>query len=207
MYIHPAFGIGTERAVALLRERGFGLFIVEAPDGPAAVHVPFLLNQCGKEPFRLEFHVARANPIHERIGTGCRALFVCQGPDAYISPDWYTVPDQVPTWTYWAVHLTGTANVMPQSEHLAHVERLSAEFERRLAPKPPWTSAKMSPRKREAMLRAIVAVRLEVEGIEAQVKVSQQKGETERRGAIEGLTERGDAASIAIAELIRGTLA
>jgi transcriptional regulator len=61
---------------------------------------------------RVELHVARANPIHELTAPAGRpALLTCTGPDAYISPNWYGVPNQVPTWTYTAVHLTGTAHI------------------------------------------------------------------------------------------------
>ena len=34
-------------------------------------------------------------------------LLRVNGADAYVSPDWYVSPDQVPTWLYQAVHLTG----------------------------------------------------------------------------------------------------
>ncbi len=206
MYIHPAFKIETPQAVDLLKDRGFGLLVVPAPDAPFGVHVPFLLEERADAKLYAEFHVARVNPAHKHIGEGCKALLVCQGPDAYISPDWYTVADQVPTWAYTAVHLKGRARVLPQSGTLGHVDRLSAVFEERLLPKQPWTSAKMNPRKLSAMTTAIVVIGLEVESVEAQVKVSQHKGQTERRGAVEGLTGRGDAGSLAIADLIRRTL-
>ena len=206
MYVHPAFKIETAQAIELLRQRGFGLFVVAAPDAPFGVHVPFLLEERADGALYAEFHVARVNPVHEHIGQGCAALLACQGPDAYISPDWYNVPDQVPTWTYTAMHLKGRGRLVSRSETLSHVDRLSAANERLLAPKPPWTSDKMNVRKRDAMINAIVVIGLEVDTIEAQVKVGQHKGETERRGAIEGLESRGDPGSLAIANLIRQTL-
>ena len=56
------------------------------------------------------------------------------GPDSYISPDWYEVPDQVPTWNYVAVHLTGTLELRPQEELLDLLDRQSALFEARVRP-------------------------------------------------------------------------
>ena len=206
MYVHPAFKIDTAQAVEILRERGFGLFVVAAPEAPFGVLVPFLLEERADGGLYAEFHVARVNPVHEHVGEGCAALLACQGPDAYVSPDWYHSPDQVPTWTYSAVHLKGRARLVSRSETLAHVDRLSAVYERKLAPKPPWKSGKMNPRKRDAMTAAIVVIGLEVDSVEAQVKVGQHRGESERRGAIEGLENRGDPGSVAIAELIRRTL-
>lgn len=205
MFIPPAFEIDDNQALDLLRDRAFGLFVLAAPDAPFGVHVPFLVEQTAQDRISVEFHVARANPVHTFIGAGARALLACQGPDAYISPDWYNVANQVPTWTYVSVHLNGTARVLPQADTLDHVDRLSAFFERRLAPKEPWTSAKMDDRKRDAMTRAIVAIAMDVESIEAQWKLIQHKGETEHLGAIEGLRGRADPGSVAIADMMEQT--
>lgn len=206
MYVHPAFRIGFREALPILQERAFGQLVVPTPEAPVAVHVPFLVEATGPERLRLELHVARANPIHTHVGEGCRCLVICQTDDAYISPDWYGIENQVPTWTYVAVHLTGTVTIMADDRKLDHVDRLSARFESRLAPKPPWTSEKMDPQKRRAMLAAIVGISVEVDVVEAQRKLLQHKTEAARRGAIKGLNGRGDARSLGIAALIEETL-
>lgn len=202
MYIHPAFEIGTSEALDLLRERAFGLFVLATADAPFGVHVPFLVDRTLDDRLHVEFHVARVNPVHSHIGEGTKALLACQGPDAYISPDWYNVENQVPTWNYVSVHLKGPVRVLPQADNLGHVDRLSAFFEQRLAPKPPWNSAKMDDKRRDAMTRAIVTIAMDVETVEAQRKLIQHKGETEHRGAVEGLRGRADHSSVAIADLI-----
>ena len=67
-------------------------------------------------------------------------LLAVNGADAYVSPDWYASPDQVPTWLYQAVHLTGTgADHCRTTNSRQHLDALSAKFESWLAPKPPWT--------------------------------------------------------------------
>ena len=205
MYVHPAFKVDSAEALAMLRERAFGLLVVTTPDGPIGVHLPFLVDQRADGGLRVALHVARANALHTHIGQGTKALLVCAGPDAYISPDWYGVPNQVPTWTYTSVHLAGTARLMPESDMLAHVDRLSAYFEEQLLPKKPWTSAKMDETRRAAMLKAIVGIEIEVETIEAQKKLIQHKGQTEHAGAIDGLRQRGDAGSASIADLMEQT--
>lgn len=202
MYCHPAFRIDAEEALPILRERAFGLFVVPTREAPFGVHVPFLADLGADGRLRIEFHVARVNPIHAHVADGAPALLACQGPDAYISPDWYGVDDQVPTWTYVAVHVKGTARLMARDETLDHVDRLSAWFEQRLFPKPPWTSAKMTARKRAAMLSAIVPIRLEADSVDAQKKLIQHKGQTEHEGAIAGLRSGGDADAHAIAGLM-----
>jgi len=70
MYVHPAFGIGAAAAVAILRERAFGLLVVPAADAPFGVHVPFLVDEMPDGGLRVTLHVARANPIHGHVGSG-----------------------------------------------------------------------------------------------------------------------------------------
>jgi transcriptional regulator len=101
----------------------------------------------------------------------------------------------VPTWAYRAVHVSGTAKVLPDTEIRGVVDRLSAHFEARLAPKKPWTSEKMVPEKLAAMTRAIVGIGIRVETIEGSDKLNQHKGEMSLRGAAAGLAERPGAGS------------
>ena len=202
MYVPPAFRAVRADAIAFLKERAFGLLVIGDGAAPTGVHVPFLTIEGNDGTVSLELHVARANPIHALIGAGCPALLVCHGPDAYISPDWYGIDDQVPTWAYRAVHVRGEARVLPDDQTLGVVDRLSAHFEVRLAPKKPWTSDKMPEAKLAAMTKAIVAIRVDVESIEGADKLNQHKGETALRGAASGLSERPDAGSREIGVLM-----
>ncbi len=207
MYVHSAFKIDAGEALQVLRNRAFGLFVVPTAAAPFGAHVPFLVDETPKGGLRAELHVARANPLHRQVGAGCPALLACQGPDAYVSPDWYGIDDQVPTWTYVAVHLTGTARLMPEDDRLAHVDRLAAMAEERLRPKPPWKSGKMAEHKRRAMLKAIEVIVLEVDTVEAQAKLVQHKTKPAQQGVIAGLRGRGDAGSFAIAAQMEETTA
>jgi len=211
MYVHPAFRTDTDDALAMLGARGFALLVVADAQGlPHAVHIPFLAEPHDGGGLRIELHVARANPIHALLGEAGRpALLAVQGPDAYLSPDWYGVPNQVPTWTYTAVHLSGVARALPPEAIPGHLERLSQAFEGRLAPKAPWRMEKVEPHRLHAMMRAIVGIEILVpaEGIQAQRKLIQHKGETEHRGAIAGLAARPDPGAQAIATLMGDSLA
>ncbi len=211
MYVHPAFRTDTADALAMLGARGFGLLVIADADGlPQAVHIPFLAAPWNGDGLRIELHVARSNPIHALIADAERpALLAVQGPDAYLSPDWYGVPNQVPTWTYTAVHLSGRARTFAAEALPGHLERLSEAFEGRLTPKAPWRMEKVEPQRLSAMMRAIVGIELLVPaaGIAAQRKLIQHKGTTEHEGAIAGLAGRPDPGAQAVAALMAGTLA
>ena len=200
MYVHPAFKADHSAAEALLEARGFGTLVAHDGARPLAVHAPFVFTSSGGRA-TIELHVARANPIHEAVARNPQVLVTCIGADAYISPDWYGSANQVPTWNYVAVHAAGRACLMAPDSLLAHVDRLSARFEERL-PKEPWTSDKMDPHRRAAMLNAIVGILVEVETLEGQWKLGQHKSRTDHDGAVAGLQALGDAGAAALAELM-----
>ncbi len=205
MYVNSAFKTPDEEAWTYVAERGFGCVVAIENGRPVASHVPLLVTGEGTSR-QLEFHLARANPLHEIIGRNPEVLVTVSGPDAYISPDWYTSADQVPTWNYIAAHISGTAKAMPPAHALDHVERMSQSFEERLRPKKPWSTSKMTPQKREMMLRAIVPIAIAVRSIECSFKLGQNKPLPDRIEAARMLDWRGGAGEKGIATAMRAAL-
>lgn len=201
MHPNPAFRkTAAEANLAFARSRGFGTLTVNGPDGPLAAHVPFLI---AEDAATAELHLARSNPI-ARSALPTPALLVVGGPDAYISPDWYGLPDQVPTWNYVAVHLRGELAPLPPEALRAQVDALSARFEAGLAPKPVWTSAKMAEEAMARMMRMIVPFRLRLSGIDGTWKLNQNKPVDARLAAADALERQsGIAAATALARLMR----
>lgn len=201
MHPNPAFRKATpERNLAFASARGFGALCVNAPDGPLVSHVPFLLDAEGAA--AVELHLVRSNPIMRQLTTPQPAVIVVSGPDGYVSPDWYGTPDQVPTWNYVAVHLRGVLEVLPTEELEPMLDRLSEAFERRLAPKRPWTSAKMTPGLMERMMRAIAPCRLRLTETPGTWKLNQNKPEPVRLAAADAM-EAADPAAAPLAALMR----
>ena len=110
-----------------------------------------------------------------------------------MSPDWYVSPDQVPTWLYQAVHLTGPVRTMSEDELAVQIETLSAKFEDRLLPKKPWTSSKMTAGRLEALKKAIVGLEMTVEEVEGSFKLNQHKSETDYAAVAGSLAAQADA--------------
>ncbi len=181
MHQNPAFRqTKAARTLEFVRDRGFGVLSVNGPDAPLMAHIPFLLNDDASE---LELHVMRSNPIWRAVSGPMPAVLAVTGPDGYISPDWYGVADQVPTWNYVAAHLHGTLRRVDQDDLQGVLDRLSAAFEARLAPKTPWTSAKMSPGVMDRMMRMIVPMRMQIRDIRSTWKLGQNKPEDVRLAA------------------------
>jgi transcriptional regulator len=168
-----------EAMLALVRAVGFCTIFV---DGPFVVHVPVAI----AAPDRIRFHIAKGNRAAAAL-EGARALLSCLGPDAYISPDWYGTADQVPTWNYRTVEAEGPLRKLDEQELARLLDELSADHEARLAPKPPWTRAKMTPGRFEAMLKAITGFELAIEALRGTDKLGQHKTPAERAGAADRL--------------------
>ena len=132
------------------------------------------------------------------LGAGAEVRLIVEGPEGYISPDWYGAEDQVPTWNYAAVHVLGRAALTSEEGFRDLLDRLSAHFEARLLPKKPWTSNKMSDGVMERMMRGIVPCRLDIREVQSTWKLGQNKPESARLGAADGLEGQGHAALAAL---------
>jgi transcriptional regulator len=186
----------TDRNLDFARARGFGALCVNGVDGPVLAHVPFLLSPDGRF---ADLHLARSNAVIA-AGLPAKAVLAVSGPDGYVSPDWYGVEDQVPTWNYIAVHLRGTLTELPPEALEGHVNALSDAFEALLAPKPIWKSTKMTEGVMARMMRMIRPFRLEIATVDGTWKLNQNKTEAARDGVIRALMAKGDtSAALALA--------
>ncbi|MDW4498236.1 FMN-binding negative transcriptional regulator [Sulfitobacter sp. D35] len=200
MHPNPVFHTESDTAnLAYARARGFGTLTVCGGDGPLLSHVPFVLDETG---VTAALHLLRSNPIARALrGTDLPCKIAVTGPHSYVSPDWYGIDDQVPTWNYVAVHLTGTLSLRPQEELRALLDRQSAQFEERLAPKTPWTADKMTGDTLERMMRSIVPCRVTVTGVDGTWKLNQNKPDEVRLRAADAVEAHGigtDLAALAI---------
>jgi len=129
----------------------------------------------------------RSNPILKVLDKPQQSLMIVSGSDAYISPDWYGVDDQVPTWNYVAVHLRGTLKRLPTDHLRPHLQALTAAFEHRLAPKPAWKIDKVTPEALAKLERMIVPVEFTIKSVSGTWKLAQNKPKNARLSAADGL--------------------
>ena len=148
----------------------------------------------------LSGHFARGNDHWQDLESADELLVIFQGPHTYVTPSWYESEQMVPTWNYVAVHVKGKANLVADSELLDLVTRLSNKHERQF--EKPWSVDKVSDKKLNAMLRAIVGFRIDIEQVSAKAKLSQNRSEGDRIAVIKGLQSTKDPAAIHVAELM-----
>lgn len=191
MYLPTHF---EERRPALLhglvQREPLGLLITHGPGGLQANPVPFLLDTGAGPHGTLRAHVARANPVWREAG-GSEVLVVFQGPQAYVSPNWYPSKAEhakvVPTWNYVTVQARGTLRTIEDPAWLrSFLSRLTTTHE---APQPrPWTLDDAPADYLEKMFGAIVGLEIELAApLVGKWKVSQNRSAVDRAGTAAGL--------------------
>jgi transcriptional regulator len=196
--MHPNTSFRTDdRALmeSLIEEIGFAMIFAATPDGPRVAHTPVVWTGDGA----VHFHLARGNALTKHLD-GMTVLVVINGPDGYVSPRWYSDPEQVPTWNYVALELEGRVRRMNQEGLVGLLETLSAREEARVIEGRPWTMDKVPEAKLRPMLSGIVGFEMEVQAWRPTLKLSQNKPAEERARVIEGLETQG---SRALATLMR----
>ena len=201
MYLPRHFQVQElPRLHALIRANALATMVCVIDGALEANHVPVLLDDDGDNG-RLRFHLARANRAAQALDGTRDALFVFQGEEAYVSPDWYRSPNMVPTWNYAAVHAHGVPRPLDDAGLHEVLVALSDDQEARLA-KRPWTVDGMDGDLYARMRRAIVGFAMPVASLEGKWKMSQNRSPADRQGvrdALAALGPEGAAAAQAMA--------
>ena len=195
MYTPPMFKPDRAASLAFAQARGFGLVCAWDGARPIASSLPFYLTFADDGTPRAAFHVARHNPLGKLASGTTSWLLAVSGADAYVSPDWYVSPDQVPTWLYQVVHLTGAVRTLSDDELAEQIDTLSAKFEDWLLPKKPWTSSKMTVARLDTLKKAIVGLVMTVEDVEGSFKLNQHKSDADHAAIASALVGRPDEAA------------
>lgn len=204
MYLPPHFQEDRPEVLrALIAEFPLAALVTLGPDGLAANHVPLLYDPEPGPLGTLRGHLARGNPQWRSFQEDVEALAIFQGPQAYVSPNWYPTKQEtgrvVPTWNYAVVHAYGRLSVYSDPDRLrAFLDDLTAQHE---AGQPkPWTPADAPAEYIQGLLQGIVGIDIAITRLEGKWKVSQNQPEANRTGAAAGLEAIGESA---MASLIR----
>jgi transcriptional regulator len=199
--LRPQFRIEEERALTFAAARGFGVIVATDERGPRGSHVPFVIQQ-RHDSVTVQIHLTAKNPLVELADGVRRFMLIVAGDDTYVSNDWYASRDNVSTWLYEAVHLSGIAHLRDGAVNRGHGDALLAVSEARL-PKLPWELAQMEPTKRETMLASIRVIDLVVDQIEGQSKLNQHKSDEDHVAVANRLARAEETASRRLARKMR----
>ena len=139
-------------------------------------------------------------------------LVIFQGPQAYISPNWYASKPSsggkvVPTWNYAVVHVQGKLRALPPEQSaalLAILQQLTDQHEANQAH--PWQVSDAPADYLEKLARAIVGIEISISQISGKWKVSQNKSGDDMTSVVAGLTASAagsDNQALAMAALVQ----
>lgn len=188
----------------LIADHPLATIVRMGEEGLVADHVPLLHVPCADGHGHLMGHVARANPLWQAKPEE-ELLLVFQGPQTYISPNWYATKAEggkvVPTWNYAVVHVHATLTPVHEPGPLLGIlEQLTRQHE---ATQPhPWQVGDAPADFTHKLLAHIVGVRLDIRRMQGKWKVSQNQPQSNRAQVAAALRASTNSVSQAMAALI-----
>jgi len=175
---------------ALVKSHPLCTLVTWTDEGLMADPIPLFLREEAGARGTLVGHVARANPLWRATRFDTPVLAIFQGPQHYISPNWYPGKLEhgkaVPTWNYVTVQARGLLRVHDDPAWVrAQVAQLTDQQERN-SPKP-WAVDDAPPDYIDSMLKAIVGISIEVTQWAGKWKVSQNQTPANRAGVVAAL--------------------
>ncbi|WP_310554464.1 FMN-binding negative transcriptional regulator [Flavobacterium sp.] len=179
-----------------IAENGFAILVNQTNAKLWATHIPLILdeNEAGKA--ILVGHISKENPQGESFKTNTEVLAIFTGVHSYISSSWYD-HENVPTWNYVAVHVYGKVKTLNLEEATKSLKKLVDKYEA-TSEKP----LRIEDLSKQTMLQArgITAFEIEITGIEAVKKMSQNRDAKNHQNIISELEKTGCPNSILVAQ-------
>lgn len=181
----------------IVQGEGFGA-LTSVYEGEAVInHLPFVLD--GN---RLVSHMARANPHWKTFQQSPKCKVIFQGPHGYISPAWYAPKDDnVPTWNYAVVHVSGRARILDGDEAYEAMKLMVDTFETKY--KTGWRLPEPKHPSIDALMKAIVVFALDEIEFSGKFKLSQNKTGADHHSVVTALDRSGVGELQNLAELMR----
>jgi transcriptional regulator len=196
MYIPDLYKNENQEAItAFLKENSFGILINQTNGKLWATHIPLELSINSEGKTILEGHISKENPQWKGFAENDQILAVFSGPHSYISPSWYD-HENVPTWNYIAVHVYGKIKIIEGDAVIKSLKRLVDKYEQ-ISENP----VRIEDLSEKTMMqsRGIVAFEIEIEEIQAQQKMSQNRDDKNYQNIISELEKTNKNQSIAVA--------
>ncbi len=188
MYVPKSFrNPDREELLGFISKQSFATLISVANNVPYVTHLPVMLEKDAEGLEKLTGHISIANPHAGVIKNVTEALLVFQGPHTYISSSWYD-HDNVPTWNYIAVHVTGRLHIQTAQELYTSLQYMMDALESSVAH--PLSLQNLPAGMVEDHLKGIIGFSVSIDKIEAAYKLSQNRDNKNYNHIVEELEQR-----------------
>ncbi|BAT59421.1 protease synthase and sporulation protein PAI 2 [Variibacter gotjawalensis] len=205
LYRPPRTLTTDDAALRLMNDLGFAL--LASTDGGEMLfsHIPILVDVADGVVTHIRGHVARANAHWQALEREPKATMIFNGPDHYISAQWYTKEcPAAPSWSYAVVHAHGDVTILDRDGLDRVVDDLVHVNESKLPEQ--WPLEGYSRERRAALMPHIVGFSMRVTKLEPKFNIKRHYSDADKRGAIAGLRSTGQDNARAIAALMEETL-
>jgi transcriptional regulator len=173
MHIPAFFKIEDNLIIdSFIRQHSFASLISRGIHFPIVSHIPIELetNAAGEQV--LWGHLSKANPQWLDFAVHPQVLAVFMSPfHHYISSSWYG-HENVPTWNYISVQVSGTIHILPEEESEEALRRLMTKYEAGM--EKPMQYDQLSEQTKKQKL-GIVGFEIKINTKEAAFKLSQNR--------------------------------
>lgn len=185
-----------EKVLAFMRAYPFAIICGTNYNGPVATHVPLDIR---KEDDRmiLTGHIMRNTDHHKAFVENDSVLVIFNGPDTYISANWYNNPHVASTWNYMTVHAKGKIVFGDEEDTLKIIEELTNQYE---GTESEGAFKNLPTEYIQKLVKAIIGFTINISEVENVYKLSQNHEIENRRNIIAQLFQRGDEKSFLIAK-------
>jgi len=168
----PFDRVSNAELVDLIESYPLAWVVSDGPDGFAATPLPMMVDTDESGALvRLIGHFAKSNPQVAQLERSPRALFLFQGPHAYISPSWISDRTWGPTWNYAVIRIEADVRFLPDRADavLARLVRKVEQGRERA-----WSIPEMGERYRELRTR-IIAFEADIRAVRPRFKLGQDE--------------------------------
>lgn len=188
-----------EEVREFLKANSFGILINRTDGKFWGTHIPMELDTDENGHAILYSHISKANPQWKNFSPDEEVLAIFQGPHSYISSSWYE-KEEVPTWTYIAVHVYGKVQIIEGDELMASLKKLVDKYER--ASENPVAIENLS-EKTMRQVHGIVGFKLYITEIQAAYKLSQTRNDSDFHTIVNELDNSPDSLAKSMATAMK----
>lgn len=203
MFVRPCWELASvEEIFRLIESDPWALLVTNGDQGPYATNLPLLLDRGRGANGSLVGHIARAN-AHARALFLAKApsLAVFHGPASYVTPSWYPGRDMPGTYYYSAVQCTVRVHPQSRDELEAAVTRLSDTMEAGVPQG--WRTDEIPHSEITRRLPSIIGFVLEIERLEAKLKLGQDEPKRDALAVAERLLASPDPVQRRLGEMVQ----